>query len=241
MRRRKTTTVSTPGGPRRCWGYARVSSIRQVQEGDSLEHQRRAIEGTALAQGYALAGIFTEAGVSASIPIAQRPQGAALLAAMQPGDIVVVTKLNRAFRSARDALTTLEYLRSRSIGLHSVDLGGDVTDAAISKLVFGIMSNVDEFIRDGIAERVAEAKADQRASGRHLGGSTQFGFQKVQRTDGKLYLEPVEAIHVEARTLKAQGYSARLAAGHFRGKGVPCTHQSVGKLWSAMGLEGQAA
>jgi hypothetical protein len=66
------------------------------------------------------------------------------------------------FRSALDALDMLEQFKARGIGLHMIDLGGDVTGNGISKLVFAILSAVAEAERDRIRERIAAVKADQR-------------------------------------------------------------------------------
>jgi putative DNA-invertase from lambdoid prophage Rac len=60
----------------------------------------------------AVAEFFTEAGVSGSVPLADRAEGRRLLAALQPGDVVITAKLDRAFRSAADALGTLEQFRT---------------------------------------------------------------------------------------------------------------------------------
>jgi DNA invertase Pin-like site-specific DNA recombinase len=48
--------------------------------------------------------IFVERGFSGCKPLADRPKGAALLAALRNGDIVITPKLDRMFRSATDAL-----------------------------------------------------------------------------------------------------------------------------------------
>jgi DNA invertase Pin-like site-specific DNA recombinase len=48
-----------------------------------------------------LSQLFVESGVSASIPLAERPAGAQLLAALRPGDSVISAKLDRMFRDRR--------------------------------------------------------------------------------------------------------------------------------------------
>jgi putative DNA-invertase from lambdoid prophage Rac len=101
------------------------------------------------------------------------------LVGLQPGDIVLVPKLDRMFRSAMDALSVVTDLRERQIALHMLDLGGDLSSNGISKLVFTILSAVAEAERDRIRERVTEVKRDQRARNRHLGGTIPFGFRKV--------------------------------------------------------------
>jgi len=100
--------------------------------------------------------------VSGSVPLADRPEGQRLLATLQPGDTVITAKLDRAFRSAADALGTLEQLKEDKIGLHMIDLGGDVTGNGISKLVFTILSAVAENERDRIRERSARQSAIAR-------------------------------------------------------------------------------
>jgi hypothetical protein len=87
-------------------------------------------------KGWTIAEHFVERGVSGSIPLADRPEGNRMLATVGKGDVIVVGKLDRAFRSAADALTVLEELKAQGVGLHMIDLGGDVIGDGISKIVF---------------------------------------------------------------------------------------------------------
>ena len=130
----------------------------QADEGESLDVQRRQIDGYAHMQGLLLDKVFVERGVSGSKPLSDRPQGAALLATLRPGDVVIIAKLDRMFRSALDALDVLGRLKEGGISLHIIDLGGDVTGNGVSKLVFTILSAVAEAERDRTRERVAEVK-----------------------------------------------------------------------------------
>ena len=123
-------------------------------------------------------------GVSGSNPLSDRPEGKTLLDFLQPGDVILTSKLDRMFRSAPDALDVLASFKDRGISLHMLDLGSDVTGNGISKLVFTILSAVAEAERDRIRERVATVKADQRERGRFLGGTVPFGF--TVRSDGSL-------------------------------------------------------
>src|SRR3954451_18924704 len=117
------------------YGYARVSTARQAEEGESLEVQQRTMTGYAMMHGLAIEKGFIERGVSGPRPLDDRPAGAALLAALKPGDVVITAKFDRMFRSALDALDVLGRLKDRDISLHMVDLGGDVTGNGISNLV----------------------------------------------------------------------------------------------------------
>jgi putative DNA-invertase from lambdoid prophage Rac len=47
---------------------------------------------------------FVERGISGSVPLDQRPEGKALLAVLRPGDVIIMPKLDRLFRTALNAL-----------------------------------------------------------------------------------------------------------------------------------------
>jgi hypothetical protein len=71
------------------YGYARVSTARQANEGESLEVQRRQIEGYAHMHGLPLEEIVVEEGVSGSIPVAERPAAGPLFVKLTKGDVVI--------------------------------------------------------------------------------------------------------------------------------------------------------
>ena len=118
------------------YGYCRVSTTEQADDGVSLAAQKQQITGYAMMKGWKLAEVFIEAGVSGSVPLSERPEGRRLLQAVSKGAVVITAKLDRMFRSAADALVTLEELKGQGVALHMIDLGGDVTGNGISKMVF---------------------------------------------------------------------------------------------------------
>src|SRR5271155_5465919 len=95
------------------YGYCRVSTLRQANEGESLDVQRRQIEGYALMHGLKVDEIVVEEGVSGSVPVSERPTGGPLFDKLRKGDAVIAPKLDRLFRSALDALMTVQTLRER--------------------------------------------------------------------------------------------------------------------------------
>ena len=217
------------------YGYVRVSTERQADEGVSLGAQERALQGYAMQHGLALKQVFVEQGVSGSVPIGERPEGAQLLAVLHPGDVVLTPKLDRMFRSALDALRVLDQLRARKVALHMLDLGGDVTANGISKLVFTILSAVAEAERDRIRERIGEVKRDQRQRGRFLGGKRPIGYRVGH--DGEL-LEDVreQAALAKAHELQAQGLSLRKIAAALAEEGIAI---SRGTLHRALAWNGR--
>ena len=213
------------------YGYIRVSTARQADEGESLGAQERTINGYALMHGLTLDHVFIERGVSGSKPLDERPEGAKLLAQLQPGDVVITPKLDRLFRSALDALDTLAKLKEQGVALHMIDLGGDVTGNGISKLVFTILSAVAEAERDRIRERIADVKKDQRKRGRYLGGIHPFGYRVTDA--GELIEEPGEiAAIARMKELRASGLSLRGISKAMKDDGMNISHEAVREIVS---------
>jgi putative DNA-invertase from lambdoid prophage Rac len=205
------------------YGYCRVSTSRQANEGESLAVQDRTIAGYAQMHGWLIDRTFVESGVSGSIPLGERPAGKLLLTIVGAGDTVVTTKLDRMFRSANDALSCLEKMKSKGVNLHMIDLGGDVTGNGIAKLVFTILSAVAEAERDRIRERIATVKADQRRRGRYLGGSVPFGYS----LDAQGNLVADQEIIGTVFKLRAEGLSLRAIAAKLDGR---ASHVAVGNI-----------
>ena len=210
------------------YGYCRVSTLRQANEGESLDVQRRQIEGYVHMHGLLLDDIIVEEGVSGSIPVIERPAGGALFARLASGDIVISAKLDRLFRSALDALIVVEDMRKRGVGLHLLDLGGDISGNGngMSKLFLTIAAAFAEAERDRIRERISQVKADQKRRGRYLGGILPFGFKRGDAGE----LVPVDAeqeVIREIVALRAQGRALRAIADELRGKGVKISHEGV--------------
>ena len=214
------------------YGYCRVSTLKQANEGESLDVQRRQIEGYAHMHGLTLAEVLIEEGVSGSVPVEERPVGGQLFAKLERGDIVIAAKLDRLFRSALDALKVVESLRGRGVKLHLLDLGGDIASNGISKLFLTIAAAFAEAERDRIRERISQVKADQKSRGRFLGGKRPFGFRRGD--DGELIPNDAEqAAITEALELHARGLSLRAIAAEMQAKGHKISHEGVSRILKA--------
>ena len=210
------------------YGYCRVSTMRQADEGLSLEVQRRQIRGYCEMHGLDLADVVIEEGVSGSVPISQRPAGGALFSKLQPGDMVIASKLDRLFRSAIDALTVVEGLKARGVKLHLLDLGGDIAANGLSKLFLTVAAAFSEAERDRIRERISQVKADQKVQGRFLGGSWPFGYASM---DGKLVPRPGEQEAIaQMKAMKAEGMSLRAIAAAVKAMGHNLSHTAVARV-----------
>lgn len=212
------------------YGYCRVSTGRQAAEGESLEVQRRQIDGYAHMNGWSLDGAFVEEGVSGAKPLAERPEGARLLDRLAHGDVVIAAKLDRVFRSALDALQMVDEFRQRGVRLHLIDLGGDISGNGLSRLFLTIAAAFAEAERDRIRERVATVKADQRQRGRYLGGWVPFGFRVGD--EGQLVQDPPQQQALTfIRSRREAGASYRTISAELReGFGLTLSHAGVQKV-----------
>ena len=82
-----------------------------------------------------------------------RPQLAKLMRAILPGDIVVVTKLDRVARSARDLLNIIHELKERSCGFISLGDAWCDTTNEMGRFMLTVMSGIAELERDLIRKR----------------------------------------------------------------------------------------
>lgn len=211
------------------YGYCRVSTGRQADEGESLGEQKRRIDGYAHMNFLDVDHMFVERGVSGSVPLGERPEGMKLMTALKPSDLVISPRLDRCFRSARDALNVAEILRSKKVALHLIDLGGDVATNGLSKLFFTILSAVAEAERDRIRERVTDVKRDQRVRGRYLGGTIPFGWHIGG--SGELIPVPAQQQAIQAMLrMQTSGASLRAIAETMRADGHTVTHMSVRRI-----------
>jgi putative DNA-invertase from lambdoid prophage Rac len=147
------------------FGYVRVSTDMQAEDGQSLAVQQRQLEGWAMQHGRTFDAMHIEPGISGAVPFAERPEGSRLWARLTKGDVLVAPKLDRMFRSAGDCLAVVESLKTRGVSLFLLDLNGgadDVSGNGIARLFLTIVSAFAEFERDRIGERIRATKRARR-------------------------------------------------------------------------------
>jgi DNA invertase Pin-like site-specific DNA recombinase len=138
-------------------GYARVSTDDQ-----DLSLQIDSLIGLGINRN----DIFTEKISGAKT---DRPQPDACLAHLQPGDTLVVWRLDPLGRSMHHLVELIEDLRNRGVGFRSVSDGLIDTTSPSGELIFHIFSALAQFERRLIQERTRAGLASARARGR-LGG-----------------------------------------------------------------------
>lgn len=99
---------------------------------------------------------------------ASRPGLAEALKFARPGDILMVTRLDRLGRSVLDTLRTVEKLDQQGIVVQALDTNLD-TSTPTGRLMLNLMATLAQYERDLLAERTKEGLAHARAQGR-VGG-----------------------------------------------------------------------
>lgn len=124
-------------------GYARVSTAKQDLDVQVAELKKAGVD-----------KIYKEKYTGTSM---DRPVFDQVLASLQKGDTLVVTKLDRLARNTKDALNIVETLRNNKVTLHILNMGV-IDDTPIGNLVFTVFSAFAEFERDLIVARTKEGK-----------------------------------------------------------------------------------
>lgn len=143
--------------------YIRVSTGKQVDEGNSIDSQKQRIMDYARMRGLELLSknIIIEEGVSGGIPLFERPAGKLLLKRIESGKFehLISMKLDRLFRITSDAINTIDYLSvEHKIKVHIVDLGGQAIDTSnsVGRFFLTVLSALAEMERGLISERTLE-------------------------------------------------------------------------------------
>lgn len=205
-------------------GYIRVSTEKQANEGVSLEAQEARINAWCNLNGYELAGVYIDAGISGK-KMENRPELLRALANMKKGMALVSYSLSRLARSTKDLIGISEMVAKKKGDLVSLSESIDTTTAA-GKMMFQVLAVLSEFERNLTAERTSGALQHKKATGHVYTGNTPFGFQAI---DGRLVEVAQEAdIVAQIQAERAAGTTLQAIADGLNGRGVPT---KTGKAW----------
>jgi|GEM_PF-1507612 len=152
----------------RVYGYTRVSTDRQ-KTGAQREIVQRYMQ-TLAQDGYTPAEIYDDHGVSAfGVSWCQRPAGKILFDKLEPGDIVCVSRSDRAFRSIIDMSHTMKILTDKNIHVVS-NCGIDTRSLAGQHLI-------------EIVTMMAKWESDL------IGWRTRMGLQAIMSKRGRWFRE----------------------------------------------------
>jgi DNA invertase Pin-like site-specific DNA recombinase len=195
-------------GERMIWYYGRVSTDHQE---NSAANQRQVFEELAAEAGEPYQ-IVVDEDVSAKTSLCERPQGRYVWDQLKAGDMLVVLKLDRGWRSVEDASRSLRVLREIGVRLKILDFPVDVStdEGEFMFLTFAGFAQYENRLR---GRRVKDINHYRRRNDLPYNVARPFGWKR----SGHRWVELPEerAIADEAAELRAAGLSFNAIASKF--------------------------
>jgi len=176
----------------RLLGYGRVST-----DGQSLTAQVAELKAAGCTE------IFQEKVSGAK---SDRKQLARLIARLNKGDVLVVTRLDRLARSTRDLLNLLNEIAEKKAGFKSLrDTWADTTTPH-GRLMLTVLGGLAEFERELIRSRTGEGRERARARGVVMGRKPKLThhqrLEAVKRRDaGETLMDIARSFNVSHTTI----------------------------------------
>jgi DNA invertase Pin-like site-specific DNA recombinase len=174
-------------------GYARVSSTDQ-----DLAGQIEALKAVGCSKVYAekVSGASTNG----------RSELAKLKAELQPGDTIIVVKLDRFARSIRDLLSMLDFIKAVGAEFKSLGDAWFDTSSPMGRFMITVVGGIAELEREMIRARCAEGIARAKAAGRHLGRPSKLTPKQAKliadrRAEGQSYARIARDLGVAQATV----------------------------------------
>lgn len=152
--------------PNRLVGYARVSTT-----GQTLDAQLAQLKG----EGCAV--VFKD---TASGARADRRELQKMLAQLQPGDVVAVTRIDRLARSTFDLFAIVKKIADAKAHFRSLAEPWADTGTSTGRLMLAVLGGLADVERDLIRTRTAEGRARAKAKGKHLGRPSKLTVEQRQ-------------------------------------------------------------
>lgn len=167
------------------FGYARVSTNYQAKDGNSLDAQVQTLKAAGAEK------IYTDAFTGTKT---DRPEMGKLLLKLQPGDKLIVTKLDRIARSATQGFDLIESLLDKGVDVHVLNMGL-MDNTPTGRLIRHIMLAFAEFERDMIVERTQEGKVIARQKkGYREGRPKKYGREQIRHALELMESYPVSRV-----------------------------------------------
>lgn len=179
------------------YGYARVSTVTQGRDGNSLEDQVSALE------KYGCQEIITEAFSGKTM---ERPKFHSLFNRLQRDDTLVVCKLDRFARTAIEGVQTVRELFDRGVKVHILNMGL-IENTLTGNLILTVMLAFAEYERGMIAERPQTGKMTARQNPNFKDGRPKkFTQEQIELAlgllrDGKTYREVEKMTGISKSTM----------------------------------------
>ena len=215
------------------YSYCRTSELEDSMDADRLngilEPELLGIQTYCLQKGWYMTQTITETNCRWNQEFVERDRGKLLLEAMNPGDVLLCSRLERIVSSSQEALMLTNLFSQRQIALHVVELGGNITDPDLSVSVSRAVAVFAALEKRKSAERIKGVKQRQKQQGRYLGGSRPFGY--MIHDNGRLIENPMEQkVLKRIFELKKEGKSLRSISNEVSTPVMPISFKTVQRL-----------
>tara|TARA_R110002073_G_scaffold202368_3_gene361803 strand:- start:965 stop:1645 length:681 start_codon:yes stop_codon:yes gene_type:complete len=215
------------------YSYCRTSELEGSLDQDELaailEPEMLAIQTYCLRQSWFMTETLKDSNCSWNQEFHRRESGKRLLSLLQPGDVILCSKLERICSSSHEVIKLIQRLLDMSVQLHIVELGGDITDFELSVNFAKVTKMYSALEKRKSAERIKGVKQRQRKQGRYLGGSRPFGY--MIHENGRLIENPMEQrVLRRIMDLKKQGKSLRAISSEVSTPVMPISFKTVQRL-----------
>ena len=215
------------------YSYFRTSELEATLEKDQLdailESEVLSIQTYCLGRRWFLTETLRDSNCSWNLEFHKRENGKKLIDMLQPGDVVLCSKLERIVSSSQEAVKLIRDFKEKSTQLHVIELGHDITSSE-SNVNFEMIAEVFSSLeKRKSAERIRGVKQRQRQQGRYLGGSRPFGY--MIHENGRLIENPMEQrVLKRIMDLKKEGKSLRAISNEVSTPVMPISFKTVQRL-----------
>ena len=207
--------------------YTRVSTEDQAREGFSLRAQRNRLNSYCQAQGWTVAEAYEDEGFTGRD--VRRPAYQRMMDEPDRWDILLVLKIDRIHRNARNFMAMMDDLRRSGKDFVSATESLD-TSTATGRFVADMLQRIAQLESEQTGERVHMGMRQAAMEGRFLGMSDPYGY-RYETSRGSLAIVAQEARVVREifRLYKRAHRSMQEIAAELNERGVRTKH---GRAWS---------
>jgi len=180
--------VPTIGAPV-LYAYGRASTDQQQITLGAQEHACRANHQLRhdVGENWVWGGWFPDASVTAKIGFKERPMGEWILRHAKAGDMILVAKFDRIFRSIGDASETIDMLEERDIKINALDVQMD-TRTAMGRMYIHFLAMLKQYERETISERTRDAQRHKKRIGSPVSQVSPIGWKITGRKRNARYI-----------------------------------------------------
>jgi site-specific DNA recombinase len=185
------------------------------------------------ARGVKLDKIYSDDGVSGTIPLGKRPFGSALMRDAEAGLIeeIYIWKFDRLGRNLRDFLN-LDH-RLEKLGVHVASITQPIPKGPAGRVMKQMLGAFAELDRENILENTWRGLVSKAKRGGWTGGPVPFGYRvEGEKHDAKLVKHEAHAeVVCLLFEMAANEKSGQDLADYLNASGIPTSRQNPGSIW----------